>query len=47
MLHYSIADYKDTNSFLSLLARRLGKLKKGGVPDVDKAARTVLQDWTL
>ncbi|KAK3102928.1 hypothetical protein FSP39_014994, partial [Pinctada imbricata] len=47
ILHYKIADYKDVNGFLSLLARRLGKLKRGGVPDVDKAARSVLQDWTL
>lgn len=46
MLHYNLADYKDVNEFLSLLATRLGKLKKGGLPDVDKAARAVLQDWT-
>ncbi|XP_064605181.1 guanine nucleotide-binding protein-like 3-like protein isoform X2 [Liolophura sinensis] len=46
MLHYNLADYKDVNEFLSLLATRLGKLKKGGLPDVDKAARVVLQDWT-
>jgi nuclear GTP-binding protein len=27
------------------VARRLGKIKKGGVPDVDAAARSVLNDW--
>ncbi len=45
MLQYHVADFADVNEFLSLLARRLGKLKKGGVPDVTKAARTVIQDW--
>ena len=46
MLHFKVPDFKDTNEFLSLLATRQGKLKKGGVPDVNKAAKTVLQEWT-
>ncbi|XP_013382041.1 guanine nucleotide-binding protein-like 3 homolog [Lingula anatina] len=46
MLHYNVPDYKDVQEFLSLLATKMGRLKKGGVPDVDKAAKTVLQDWT-
>jgi nuclear GTP-binding protein len=46
ILHYNIPDYKDTNEFLALLARRTGRLKKGGIPDVNKAAITVVQDWT-
>ncbi|XP_005106673.1 guanine nucleotide-binding protein-like 3 homolog [Aplysia californica] len=45
MLHYNVPDYKDTVEFLTLLARRMGKLKKGGVPDVTRAARVLLQDW--
>ncbi|XP_071495295.1 guanine nucleotide-binding protein-like 3 homolog [Diadema antillarum] len=45
MIHYSIADFRTTAEFLSLLARRYGKLKKGGVADVEGAARSVLQDW--
>lgn len=29
-----------------MLARRQGKLRKGGLPDTDKAAKSVLLDWT-
>ena len=35
----------DADAFLSLAARKLGKIKKGGVPDKDMAARTILRDW--
>ena len=45
MLHYNISDYGDVQEFVALLAVRLGRVKKGGVPDVNKAAKTVLQDW--
>ena len=45
MLHYTIPDFSDVNEFLSLLAKRQGKLKKGGMPNVDKAARGMLMDW--
>ncbi len=45
MLHYTIPDYSDVHEFLALLAKRFGRLKKGGVPDTFKAARQVLQDW--
>lgn len=44
--HYGIGEFSDTMGFLALLARRFGRLKKGGVPDHEKAARTVLTDWT-
>ncbi|XP_078683797.1 guanine nucleotide-binding protein-like 3 homolog [Branchiostoma floridae x Branchiostoma belcheri] len=47
MLHYGVPDYANVHEFLALLAKRQGKLKKGGVPDVDKAAKLVLQDWTI
>ena len=40
-----IVSYSSTEEFLQLVARRLGKIKKGGVPDIDAAARSVLQDW--
>ncbi|XP_067833889.1 guanine nucleotide-binding protein-like 3-like protein [Heptranchias perlo] len=46
MQHYDIPEFRDTLQFLALLARRLGKLKKGGLPDHEKAAKTVLSDWT-
>ncbi|CAJ0581396.1 unnamed protein product, partial [Mesorhabditis spiculigera] len=45
MLHYTIAEFDSCDKFLSLVARKLGRLKKGGVADVDAAARHVLQDW--
>ncbi|KAK2188704.1 hypothetical protein NP493_124g01011 [Ridgeia piscesae] len=47
MLHYNIANYSDVNEFLALLARRQGRLKKHGVPDVNRAAKMMLQDWNL
>ncbi|XP_020828505.1 guanine nucleotide-binding protein-like 3-like protein [Phascolarctos cinereus] len=43
--HYGIPDFKTTTEFLVLLARRLGRLKKGGAPDQEKAAKAVLTDW--
>lgn len=36
---------KDVNAFLSLVARAMGKLKKGGTPNVDAAAKTIMHDW--
>lgn len=46
ILHYNIPDYKDIDEFLALLARRMGRLRKGGIPDKNKAARSIIQDWT-
>ncbi|XP_065559043.1 guanine nucleotide-binding protein-like 3 homolog isoform X2 [Artemia franciscana] len=45
MLQYILEDYDTTKDFLCLLAKRIGKLKKGGIPDYEAAARRVLQDW--
>ncbi|XP_046840446.1 guanine nucleotide-binding protein-like 3 homolog isoform X2 [Xenia sp. Carnegie-2017] len=45
MEKYRIPDYEDTNQFLCELAKKMGKLKKGGVPDVNAAAKAVLGDW--
>ena len=42
---YQIGRYKDANEFLALLAIRMGKLKRGGLPDKEKAARLILSDW--
>ncbi|KAM9859967.1 LOW QUALITY PROTEIN: guanine nucleotide-binding protein-like 3-like protein [Aulostomus maculatus] len=44
--HYGIADFQTALEFLALLARRQGKLRKGGLPDTDKAAKSLLMDWT-
>ncbi|XP_034537869.1 guanine nucleotide-binding protein-like 3-like protein [Notolabrus celidotus] len=44
--HYGVSDFHTALEFLSMLARRQGKLRKGGLPDTDKAAKSVLLDWT-
>lgn len=46
MEHYGVPDFHTALEFLALLARRQGKLRKGGLPDNDKAAKSVLLDWT-
>jgi nuclear GTP-binding protein len=44
---YSISRYEDNDvmNFLALVARATGRLKKGGVANIDAAARGVIQDW--
>uniref|UniRef100_A0A665VTJ3 CP-type G domain-containing protein n=1 Tax=Echeneis naucrates TaxID=173247 RepID=A0A665VTJ3_ECHNA len=44
--HYGVPDFHTALEFLALLAQRQGKLRKGGLPDTDKAAKSVLMDWT-
>ena len=36
---------KDATMFLSMLAVKMGKLLKGGEPDLETVARVVIQDW--
>ncbi|VDO05405.1 unnamed protein product [Rodentolepis nana] len=45
MIRYAISDYASTTDFLCKLAQRMGKLRKGGIPDVKSAARVLLNDW--
>ncbi|XP_067950471.1 guanine nucleotide-binding protein-like 3 homolog [Watersipora subatra] len=45
MMQYNIPMYTDCANFLALLTKRYGMLKKGGLPNITKAARMVLQDW--
>ena len=45
VFQYGIAEYQGTHEFLSLVARSMGRLKKGGVPDQTVAARIILNDW--
>ncbi|VDM54381.1 unnamed protein product [Angiostrongylus costaricensis] len=45
MLHYSIPEYHSTDQFLALVARKLGRLKKGARPDTNAAAKHVLNEW--
>ena len=42
---YKISDYKDAHDFLCKVALSRGKLKKGGIPDLESAATMVLHDW--
>ncbi|XP_040537616.1 guanine nucleotide-binding protein-like 3 isoform X2 [Gallus gallus] len=46
MMFYSIPDFKNTEELLSLLAQKRGMLKKGGVPDIENIAKSLLCDWT-
>lgn len=46
IMNYKIADFADVTEFLVLVAKRCGKVKKNGIPDVKKAAQLILNDWT-
>lgn len=37
--------WTDGEDFLGVLAQKMGKLKKGGEPDIETAARIVIYDW--
>ncbi|GMR39690.1 hypothetical protein PMAYCL1PPCAC_09885, partial [Pristionchus mayeri] len=45
MLHYVIPEFSSPDHFLALVARKLGRLKKGGTADLNAAARHVLHEW--
>lgn len=42
---YKIPDFDSVDDLLLKVATVRGRLKKGGVVDVDAAARIVLHDW--
>ncbi|KAI9100645.1 P-loop containing nucleoside triphosphate hydrolase protein [Phlyctochytrium arcticum] len=42
---YSVPPFTDTRDFLIQIARQRGKLRRGGIPDLENAARSILQDW--
>ncbi|KAG5673480.1 hypothetical protein PVAND_003524 [Polypedilum vanderplanki] len=42
---YGITEYEDHIDFLEQLAKKTGKLLKGGEPDVTAAAKMILNDW--
>lgn len=46
MLQYTVPDFRNSMEFLSLLAKKRGYLQKGGVPNMEQAATTFLDDWT-
>ena len=45
MMQYNLPDFSDVHEFLALLAKKMGKLRKGGVPDVRNAGKSVIHDW--
>lgn len=42
---YRLSDWKDASDFLEQVAKRTGKLSKGGEPDINIVARMILNDW--
>ena len=47
MMTYAIPTFPpgDENIFLGMIAKKFGKVKKGGIPDKVAAAKHVLKDW--
>ena len=45
MLLYNVPLFANVTELLESIARRRGKLHKGGAPDVETAARMLLSDW--
>lgn len=42
---YDILEYNTPDEFFAIKAARMGRFKKGGIPDTRAAARSVLADW--
>lgn len=42
---YNVPEFSTPDEFFALKAAKMGKFKKGGVPDMTAAARSVLEDW--
>ena len=42
---YGVAEWTDAEDFLSQLAKQSGKLLKGGEPDLNHVAVSVINDW--
>lgn len=45
MQQYGIGDYDTPEEFFATKAKRQGKYKKGGVVDLEAAARGLIEDW--
>lgn len=46
LLHYKIPDFKEAKGFLLGVAQVRGKYIKGGIPNLEEAARVVIGDWS-
>jgi nuclear GTP-binding protein len=42
---YNLSDFTTPEEFFSLLARRKGQFKKGGIPNAIAAAKSLIEDW--
>jgi nuclear GTP-binding protein len=42
---YAVNDWTDTEDFLTKVAIKKGKLRKGGEPDMIATAKIILVDW--
>ena len=44
--HYDLLDTRqDEEEILELIARKLNRLRSGGVPDIETTAKMILQEW--
>lgn len=43
--YYGVSEFQTTEHFLTAVAHRLGKKKKGGLYSQEQAAKAVLADW--
>lgn len=44
-LHYCIPQFNSCHELLCFLAKKMGKFKKGGVPNFEEGARRLINDW--
>lgn len=44
---YGIPDFSNPQEFFAQLASRMGRYKKGGIPDQEAASRILLNDWNI
>lgn len=42
---YDVPEFKTPMEFYALKAARMGRFKRGGIPDTEAAARSILEDW--
>lgn len=42
---YNMQEFSTPDEFFAMKAARMGKYRKGGVPDTHAAARSILEDW--
>ncbi|XP_018343334.1 PREDICTED: guanine nucleotide-binding protein-like 3 homolog [Trachymyrmex septentrionalis] len=42
---YDMQDFSTPDEFFAMKAARMGKYKKGGIPDATAAARGIIEDW--